>query len=258
MDYYLADRHFLPPGGFDRYFTEKLVYLPRNAPFQPCESAPPVNALPALASGRLTFGSFNRPDKINDATLQLWSRLLLELPQARMILGGIAPGTLREGFIERFAAYGIVRERLTFHPRCDVSAYLALHHQVDICLDTIPYSGGTTTYHALWMGVPTLTAAGTTPASRQGAAIMGQIGLDGFIAVNAADFVDRGIDWAERLAALAEVRAGLRERWQHSPTRRPEVIATALHTAFRHMWRLWCANLPAESFHAAGADVTSS
>ena len=258
MDYYLADRHFLPPGEFDRYFTEKLVYLPRNAPFQPCASAPPVNALPALASGRLTLGSFNRPDKINDATLQLWSRLLLELPQARMILGGIAPGTQRDSFIERFAACGIVRERLTFHPRCDVSAYLALHHQVDICLDTIPYSGGTTTYHALWMGVPTLTAAGTTPASRQGAAIMGQIGLDGFIAANAADFVDRGVDWAKRTAALAEVRAGLRERWQHSPTRGPEVIATALHTAFRHMWRLWCANLPAESFHAAGADVTSS
>ena len=258
MDYYLADRHFLPPGEFDRYFTEKLVYLPRNAPFQPCASAPPVNALPALASGRLTLGSFNRPDKINDATLQLWSRLLLELPQARMILGGIAPGTQRDSFIERFAACGIVRERLTFHPRCDVSAYLALHHQVDICLDTIPYSGGTTTYHALWMGVPTLTAAGTTPASRQGAAIMGQIGLDGFIAANAADFVDRGIDWAERPAALAKVRAGLRERWQHSPTRHPEVIATALHTAFRHMWNLWCAGLPAESFHAAGAGVTSS
>jgi len=142
--------------------------------------------------------------------------------------------------------------------RCDVSAYLALHHQVDICLDTIPYSGGTTTYHALWMGVPTLTAAGTTPASRQGAAIMGQIGLDGFIAANAADFVDRGVDWAKRTAALAEVRAGLRERWQHSPTRGPEVIATALHTAFRHMWKLWCAGLPAESFHAAGAGVTSS
>jgi protein O-GlcNAc transferase len=258
MDYYLADRHFLPPGEFDRYFTEKLVYLPRNAPFQPCASAPSVNTLPALASGRLTFGSFNRPDKINDATLQLWSRLLLELPQAQMILGGIAPGTLRNSFIERFAAYGIVRERLTFHPRCDMSAYLALHRQVDICLDTIPYCGGTTTYHALWMGVPTLTAAGATPASRQGAAIMGQIGLDGFTAANAADFVALGFGWAERLAALAEVRAGLRERWQHSPTRRADVIATALHTALRHMWRRWCANLAAESFHASGANVTSS
>jgi protein O-GlcNAc transferase len=258
MDYYLADRHFLPPGEFDRSFTEKLVYLPGNAPFQPYESAPPVNALPALAADRLTFGSFSRADKINDATLQLWSRLLLELPQAQMILGGMARGSLHTRLIERFAARGIVRERLIFHPRSDMSAYLALHHQVDICLDTIPYCGGTTTYHALWMGVPTLTVAGATPASRQGAAIMGQLGLDGFIAANAADFVALGLDWGKRLAALAEVRAGLRVRWQHSPARRADVIATALDTSLRHMWRLWCANLPAESFHASGAAVTSS
>ena len=258
MDYYVADRHFLPPGKFDRYFTEKLVYLPGNAPFRPHESAPPVNALPALAAGGLTFGSFSRADKINDATIQLWSRLLLELPQTRMILGGIAGGSLHSRLIERFAAHGVVRERLTFHPRSEMGAYLALHHQVDICLDTFPYSGGTTTHHALWMGVPTLTTAGATPASRQGAAIMGQIGLDGFIAANPADFVALGLDWARRLTALAEVRAGLRERWRHSPARRAEVIAAALGTSLRHMWRLWCANLPAESFHAAGADVTSS
>jgi len=106
--------------------------------------------------------------------------------------------------------------------------------------------------------VPTLTVAGATPASRQGAAIMGQLGLDGFIAANAADFVALGLDWGKRLAALAEVRAGLRVRWQHSPARRADVIATALDTSLRHMWRLWCANLPAESFHASGAAVTSS
>jgi protein O-GlcNAc transferase len=257
MDYYLADRHFLPPGKFDRYFTEKLVYLPGNAPFQPHESAPPVNALPALAAG-LTFGSFSRADKINDATLQLWSRLLLELPQARMILGGIARASLHTRLIERFAAYGIARERLMFHPRSDMSAYLALHHHVDICLDTVPYCGGATTYHALWMGVPTLTVAGATPASRQGAAIMGQLGLDGFVATGAADFVALGLDWAQRLAALAQLRAGLRQRWQHSPVGRADVIATALDTALRHMWTLWCANLPAQSFHASGAQVTNS
>jgi predicted O-linked N-acetylglucosamine transferase (SPINDLY family) len=258
MDYYLADRHFLPPGEFDGYFTEKLVYLPGNAPFQPHDSAPPVNALPALATGRLTFGSFTRADKINDATIQLWSRLLLELPQTQMILGGIARGSLHTRLIERFAASGIARERLIFHPRRDMGAYLALHHQVDICLDTIPYCGGTTTYHALWMGVPTLTTTGATPASRQGAAIMGQMGLDGFVAANTDDFVALGLDWAKRLTALAAVRAGLRERWQHSPARRADVIGTAFDTALRHMWKLWCADLPAESFHASGAAVIRS
>ncbi len=65
MDYYLADRHFLPPGVFDRQFTEKLVQMLANVPFQPYELAPAVNSLPALQSGSLTLGSFNRLGKIN-------------------------------------------------------------------------------------------------------------------------------------------------------------------------------------------------
>ena len=79
MDYYLSDRHFLPPGRFDRYFTEKLVYLPALAPFQPYAAAPPVNPLPALGTGHITFGSFNRLGKITAATLRLWARLLIAI-----------------------------------------------------------------------------------------------------------------------------------------------------------------------------------
>jgi len=248
MDYYLADRHFLPPGQFDRHFTEKLVYLPTGAPFQPYESAPPVGPLPALERGHITFGSFNRIGKINPATIDLWSRLLVALPQTKMILGGLPPDSRHEALIERFARAGVARERLTLHPRSGMAEYLALHHQVDICLDTVPYSGGTTTYHAFWMGVPTLTVAGTTPASRQGAAIVGQIGLDEFIATSPADFVAKGIHWSGNLAALAQVRASLRMKWQQSRTRDPTAVAAALEHALRRMWRRWCAGLPPESF----------
>ena len=64
MDYYLADRHWLAPGQFDRHFTEKLVYLPAGAPFQPDPAAPPIAALPALHHGHLTFGEL-QPDRQN-------------------------------------------------------------------------------------------------------------------------------------------------------------------------------------------------
>jgi predicted O-linked N-acetylglucosamine transferase (SPINDLY family) len=255
MDYYLADRHLLPPGEFERYFTEKLVYLPGNVPFQPHDSAPPVNELPALASGLLTFGSFNRPDKINGATIQLWSRLLCELPNTRMLLGGIPRKSQHGELAAQFAAHGIARERLTFHPPYDMRSYLELHHQVDLCLDTSPYNGGTTTFHALWMGVPTMTLAGPTPASRSGAAILAPIGLHEFIATSAAEFVQMSLHWANHLSALAQVRAGTRERLQCSPGRQADVIAAALDAALRHMWRRWCAGQPPASFQTTGAGV---
>lgn len=249
MDYYLADRHFLPPGVFDRHFTEKLVSLPAGAPFRPDEFASPIQELPALRAGNLVFGSFNRVGKINAATVGLWARLLRALPESKMLIAGIpTDGGRNQRLADWFAAEGIPLERLRFHGRCAMDAYLALHHQVDICLDTLPYSGGTTTYHAYWMGVPTLTVAGSTPASRQGAAVMNQVGLDSFVARDAADFVAKGVEWAGRLAELAEVRLCLRERWQQSPIRAPDVIANSLERAFRHMWSRWCAGLPCEPF----------
>src|SRR5258708_3695545 len=153
--------------------------------------------------------------------------------------------------IEQLAAAGIGRERLLFHGRCSTAEYLSLHHRVDICLDTQPYAGGTVTMHALWMGVPTLTLAGSTSFARAGAGIMGQLGLQQFIAADAADFVEKGLYWSTHPAALAALRAGLRARLQLAPSGRPDLIAAHLEAALRRMWRRWCDGLPAESFDSA-------
>lgn len=246
MDYYLADRHFLPPGQFDRHFTEKIVYLPANVPFQPFQAAPPVNDLPALGTGTLCFGSFNRMGKINPATLEIWCGLLASVPDARMLIGA-ADGKGQQ-LLDQFAALGIAPTRVTLHPRCGMEEYLRLHHQIDLCLDTYPYAGGTTTIQALWMGVPTLTIGGTTPGSRQGAAILGQLGLEEFVAKDAADFAAKGRHWAVHLQDLAALRSGLRDRWQQSPARQPGLIAAALERGLRRMWTRWCEGLAPESW----------
>jgi predicted O-linked N-acetylglucosamine transferase (SPINDLY family) len=258
MDYYLADRYFLPPGVFDSQFTEKLVYLPASAPFLPDESAPPVNALPALSKGYVTFGSFNRLTKLRPSVIALWSRLLRALPDARIVVGGMPREGSYDALIEWFAREGIVRERLSFYSRCPMAAYLALHHQVDMCLDTFPYTGGTTTNHALWMGVPTLTLAGHTPPGRQGAAMLGHVGLEAFVAEDPEDFQAKGLSSAGDLAALSAVRAGLRERCEQSTMRRPEAIAAGVESALRTMWQRWCAGLPAETFEVSTQSLGSA
>ena len=248
MDYYFADRHFLPDEEFGAQFTEKLVLLPASAPFLPEDTAPPVNALPALTNGFITFGSFNRLSKLRPAVIAMWSRLLNALPDARMVIGGMPPEGEYEELVALFAAQGVARDRLEFHTRCGTSAYLALHHRVDICLDAFPYAGGTTTAHALWMGVPTLTYAGATPAARQGAAFLGHTGLSDFIARDAAEFQRMGLYWAGNPAELARLRADLRDRCDQSTFHHPEIIAAGLERALRTMWRRWCAGLPPMAF----------
>jgi predicted O-linked N-acetylglucosamine transferase (SPINDLY family) len=253
MDYYLADKHFLPPGQFDDSFTEKIAYLPASASFRPFAHSPRVSGLPALETGFVTFGSFNRVGKLNPFTVRLWSRLLRELPSSIMVVAAIPVDERRQALAKLFNAEGVSSERLAFFPHSDMPTYLALHHKIDICLDTFPYSGGTTTNHALWMGVPTLTLAEETPASRQTAATLIPLGLEGFIAENPDDFIRKGLRWSTQLTALAEVRSSLRERVRGSPLRQPEIIASALDAALRHMWRRWCANQPAESFDSSAA-----
>jgi dTDP-4-amino-4,6-dideoxygalactose transaminase/predicted O-linked N-acetylglucosamine transferase (SPINDLY family) len=256
MDYYLADPFFLPPGKFDDQFIEKIVYLPATAPFSPHELSPPVNTLPALNNGYVTFGSFNRPAKINSSVIALWSELMRAVPKSRMLLGAMQKDGENETLVELFAKEGITSERLAFHSRTSIENYLSLHHQVDICLDTFPYNGGTTTHNALWMGVPTLTLTGHTVPSRTGAAILSNItGLESFVVGDKIDFVQQGVFWAENLGELADLRGKLRGFVRQSPQGQPKVIADGLKLALRAMWKCWCAGLPAESFEVSKRDV---
>jgi protein O-GlcNAc transferase len=248
MDYYLADRFFLPVEQFADQFTEKIVYLPSTTPFLPFAAAPAVNPLPALRNGYVTFGSFNRANKISRAVIAVWAQLLRALPESRMLLGSMAEGGQSENVLTWFAQEGIARERLSLHPRSDMATYLSLHHQVDLCLDTFPYTGGTTTCQALWMGVPTLTLAGKTPFGRDGAGLLGGVGLDTFVAHDAADFVRMGVAWAGQLDALAAIRAQLRERFAQAPIGQPALLADSVERVLRTMWRRWCEGLPAQHF----------
>ena len=248
MDYYLADGDWLPPGRCDRLFTEKLVYLPARWAFEPHVYAPAVGPLPSLQTGCLTFGSFHRMEKISPATQTLWSHLLLALPQTEMLLVGIASERQRDALRQSFAARGVAADRLAFHDRCPMNVYLELHHRVDIALDTQPYSGATTTMHSLSMGVPTLTVPGTTSQARACAGILGNLGLENFIAADAADLIDKARHWSDRLSELAALRAGMRARLQRSPVGQPAHIAGHFEAALRHMWVRWCSRLPAASF----------
>lgn len=248
MDYYLADAYLLPPGQLDAQFTEQLVQLPANAPFMPAASAPAVNVLPALNNGYITFACFNRPNKITPSAVRLWCQLLAALPHSKMLLGAMPEQGSYDVLKRWFVAAGIGAERLIFHPRSSLDAYLVLHHRVDICLDTFPSNGVTTTCHAAWMGVPTLCLQGDRLASRGALAVMQHLGLNQFVAADATDFVRKGILLATSINTLAEVRRSLRSRFGESALAQPAMIAAGLEQALVQMWQRWCKQQPAASF----------
>ncbi len=243
MDYYVCDPFWIPPGELDWQFVEKPAYLPNAIVFQPNPSAPPVNELPALINKHITFGSFNRHNKINDAVVVLWSQLLHSVPDSKIILGAIGLKH-QDQLAHKFEQAGIRRDRFSFFPRTSQTEYLALHHQVDFCLDTFPHGGGATTAHAAWMGVPTLCLAGESPASRFGATEMHHLGLSEFIAYSIDEFIEKGRYWAEHTAELSSIRQALRTRFNASPLGQPQNFADNFEAILRAMWTRWCANLP--------------
>lgn len=251
IDYYLTDRFFSPPGLLDHHFTEKLLCLPACAPFLPSHDAPPLSQAPAYENNYITFGSFNRANKLNPTVIARWAKLLHAIPTSKMLLAAMSGDYIREKVSAWFAAEGIAADRLSFHPRTNTREYLALHRLVDVCLDTFPYTGGTTTFHAAWMGVPTLTMTGPTLPSRAGAAIISHMGLDAFVATDDEDFVNKGKFIADNILFLATLRLGMRTRMANSPMGQPEIIAKGLENGLRTMWQRWCADLPAVAFEAA-------
>lgn len=247
MDYYLADRFLLPRAQFEGQLTEKIIYLPAVASYLPGKNTPPISTLPALRNGYFSFGSFNRVSKLNRDVINLWARLLRALPLARMVIGNISAASAADMVIDWFAREGISSNRLSLHQTCDRNSYLGLYHGVDICLDSFPFTGFTTTIDAMWMGVPTLTRAGCTPPGRQSAAALSHVGLEEFIAADEIDFVEKGLRVTADPDALCRLRSTFRERVERSSLGQSEYIATRFKDVLRTVWIDWCARLSSKS-----------
>ena len=241
IDYRLTDRFLDPPDVALGHYTERSIRLPQcywcySAPALPVDRLPPSDRRP----GPATFGCLNNFAKVTDATLALWMRLLLRVPEARLLL--YARDTRhreRVGNVARQA--GVAETRLTFVDRQAFDDYLETYREIDVALDPFPFGGGTTTCDALWMGVPVVSLAGETAVSRAGSSLLSNVGLSHLIARSEAEYVDLAAGLLEDPAALATLRRGLRARLESSPVMHARDFTRGLEAALRSMWRSWCA-----------------
>ena len=161
MDYWLSDA-VLSPGDSPEVSSERVWRLPGcSFCYVPSPDAPEVTDRAPYEP--FTLGGFNDLSKVSDEALALWVRLMSAIPEARLVLKAkqfTDPG-LRNAFIASFVRSGVAADRLHLLARTpDTRSHLALYGGIDVALDTIPRTGGTTTAEALWMGVPVVTLAG--------------------------------------------------------------------------------------------------
>jgi predicted O-linked N-acetylglucosamine transferase (SPINDLY family) len=241
IDYRFTDPYLDPPDGDDSVYSEKSIRLPNCFwCFLPGSEEPRVGPLPALTEGRITFGSFNNFCKVNSATLAAWIELLKRVPDSRLVLFA-EPGEHRGRAWELFSRNGLDPQRLWFSGFLPARQYLEQYQHVDIALDPFPYPGGTTTFDALWMGVPVVSLAGETAVSRAGLSILSNVGLPQLVATTTEQCISIASQLATDLPRLAELRASLRSMMKRSPVMDAPRFAGHVEEAFAQMWRNWCA-----------------
>lgn len=231
-------------GNPDEQFVEPVFYLPdTRLCFTPPVEAPHVSPLPASRNGYITFASFQPLAKVGQDVLTLWKHVLDAVPTARLRIQSpaLAIRATREQFLRRVVNVGIAPARVALHLGTDRQSYLAAHAEVDVVLDSFPYTGGTTTCEALWMGVPTLTLAGETLLARQGASLLRAAGLPEWIAGDSGEYVAKAQTLTSDVQTLAALRAGMRDQLANSALFDAARFARAFEDLMVKIWQARCA-----------------
>jgi len=243
MDYIIVDP-FIVPSAESQAFAEKIVHLtggwwPAEIVWEITGEAPTRTGY-GLPEDAFVFCCFNTSYKIAPPVFDVWMRLLRATP--RSVLWLAAAGEVIQDNLWREASQrGVSPERLVFAPREPMAGYLARHQRADLFLDTLPYNGVGTTYHALVAGLPVLTCAGETFAGRTAGSMLLAAGLPELITVSLEEYERLAIRLTQEAGLLADMRRTLASARWSAPLFDAERAVRELETAYARIWENWLA-----------------
>lgn len=239
VDGFLADSYTAPWAYLSDW--DALHEQPMRLRSQFCyvreEALPRPDAASRRRNGAITWGVFNRYEKITDDMIEAWREILQAVPGSRLLLKNfvVAAPSGRRLIEERLRAHGIDSGRVQLE--CASSDYLERYLDVDIALDTYPYVGGGTTCDALFMGVPVVTRYGRRYGTRLGLSILRSAGLGELAAATRQDYVARAVQFARDEELLDALHARLRQMLRASPLMDAGRYAGELETLYELLWQ---------------------
>ena len=206
MDYIISDPNLINPSE-EKFYAEKVKYLPEiwnchaGFDFERKENPPPF-----LKNNYITFGSFNNPAKINENVVNCWSKILKNVKNSRLIIKCSNNKQKFTRIRKLIEEKGIYKSVIFHKPLKDKKDHLNLYKQIDIALDTFPYNGVTTSFEAIWMGVPVITMAGYNFNSRCGESINKNLNLEYLIAKDEEEYISKVINLSNDTKKFFELR----------------------------------------------------
>jgi len=239
-DYFLTDA-VLNPEDTPEPFSEALHRLPIFYNFPAPEGTPAVGPPPSESAGTLTFGCFNNPAKLTTNQIEIFCRILRAVPRSTLVLkykNWFRQPGVAQHFADRFTAFGIAPERVVFtETQGGLHEHLARYNTIDIALDTYPFTGLSTTFDALWMGVPVVTRVGSTCVSRASAALLQPLGLGNLVTNTPDNYVACVTQLAQDADQRARLRRSLRDSVRRSPLCDGPAYAQSVERAYQLFWR---------------------
>jgi len=249
MDYVIADKYVDPPGS-EKYYTEKLLYMPDNFLVHVLSGSPRVMPPAFTRNGYITYACFHNLVKVTDTTLRMWSRVLEKNKTAVLKIMGLLPKgkDVLEILEERFRRNAMPMERVCISPMCDMNQYFAAYNDVDIMLDTYPFSGATTTFDALRMGRPIITLVGERHVSRVSYSLLKHVGLDDLAAYSENDYVENAVRLANDRERLLEINRELPGMVENSLLTDQSSFRKNYEKIIRDAWVRYCFEARTEEY----------
>jgi len=234
IDYVLLNENQITES-IKHYFTES-VYALKGSQFcyHPPSYAPKVAPPPFQENGYITFGSFNNTAKINDEVLRHWATILLYCTMSKLIIKWsiFDDQTVQNQFIKKFSLYGIDSNRLELRGSSTHIKMLEEYGDIDIALDTFPFSGGLTSCEALWMGIPIITFPQLRPVSRQTYGLLKTIGLENLAGYTPNEYIKIATELAKDKPRLTVLRKNLRQYMTQSCLMNSQYLAAEIEHAY--------------------------
>ncbi len=207
LDYMLCDDFVVPPEFAAAYHPTPL---PIQGLYQANDSkraiGPPMSrAAAGLPEDRFVFCCFSNHYKITDTLFAGWMDILHGAPNSVLWLVDDNIWS-RQNLRLRALAAGIDPARLLFAGRTDPASYMARLALADLFLDTFPYNAGTIASDAIRMGLPLLTLAGRSFASRMAARMLHAIGAEHGVTASLQDYVSTAVALATNPVQYAAYR----------------------------------------------------
>jgi predicted O-linked N-acetylglucosamine transferase (SPINDLY family) len=191
------------------------------------------------------FCSFNQSYKLAPEIFARWMAILKQTP-ARVLWLLEGHPKFRENIRREAEAQGVARDRIIFAPITGNEKHLARLTLADLFLDTLPCNAHTTASDALWAGLPVVTCAGDSFASRVAASALAAIGLPELITRTLAHYEQLLLELATQPARLAALRTRLAHNRLTTPLFDIERYTRHLESAYRQMYERYQADLPPE------------